>query len=184
MLPDLARPNGLRLRDLERDADDMIRAGIAHHHRVDQAFHRHPAFLSALELWRQRFEDALSLRRGVARALAHVGLELLLDGWIVTRDRELHPAYSEALIEGQTIFAEGLPALERACARLLASELPEAYSEPAVAAERVTRILATRPRLALPEASHSALEEQFRELQGHLAQFAAELVADTQRAAR
>ena len=52
--------------------------GIAHHLRVDDAFHGAPTFLELVSVTSASLE-ARGVRRGSARAVGHVGTELVLD---------------------------------------------------------------------------------------------------------
>src|SRR5690349_22770486 len=76
MLPDLSSMAGARI---ERVHDETVAAGVAHHHRIDHAFHACAPFVrlcsSALETL-----EARGVSRAAARAVGHVGSELLLDG--------------------------------------------------------------------------------------------------------
>lgn len=94
MLPDFACM--IRARPPRAEHEQLTR-GIAHHHAVDEVFHdslgfrrlSHGAF-AALE--------ARGVRRGTARAVAHIGIELLLDG-VLARDARVCGAYTRALAE-------------------------------------------------------------------------------------
>src|SRR6187431_2746251 len=86
MLPDLTTMAGARL---ERVHDDEVAAGVAHHHEIDRAFHGCAPFVrmcaSALEEL-----EARGVSRAAARAVGHVGSELLIDGALSTRADALH----------------------------------------------------------------------------------------------
>jgi len=177
MLPDLAPMAGLRLRGAN---DAALSAGIAHHLAVDAAFHALPAF-QMLAADAARELRRAGLRRGPARGASHIGLELLLDGWLARRCG-VPGAYRAALVQAPQLgallrFAPGhrfraqsatahrgatgatggmawtFPEL---CRKLAASPLPEAYAEPGFTAARVAAALARRPRLALTPAERSA----------------------------
>jgi hypothetical protein len=86
-----------------------------------------------------------------------VGVELLLDGWLVER-REAIETYAAALRCGRQRelgrqirwLAEEGPARWRALRRRLEEHgPPEDYSDPTLVASRIERILRGRPRLAL-----------------------------------
>src|SRR6187402_1188694 len=75
MLPDFAtmlasRPPQVTLPDLA--------AGLSFHHRTDDAFHGAPSFLE-FSRRASSFLGERGLTRGSVRAVAHVGVELLLD---------------------------------------------------------------------------------------------------------
>jgi len=177
MLPDLAPMAGLRLRGAN---DAALSAGIAHHLAVDAAFHALPAF-QMLAADAARELRRAGLRRGPARGASHIGLELLLDGWLARRCG-VPGAYRAALVQAPQLgallrFAPGhrfraqsatahrgatgatggmawtFPEL---CRKLAASPLPEAYAEPSFTAARVAAALARRPRLALTPAERNA----------------------------
>ena len=61
--------------------------GVALHHATDDVFHGSSVFLGLLEEL-QRFQADRGVRRGTAMAVAHVGSELVLDGWLLDRDAE------------------------------------------------------------------------------------------------
>ncbi len=75
MLPDFA--SMLRTR-LPLASLDALEAGLSFHHRTDDAFHGSQSFL---EFSGQAFSflSDRGVSRGTARAVAHVGVELLLD---------------------------------------------------------------------------------------------------------
>lgn len=154
MLPDLAPMAGLRIVAL---ADPAIAAGHAFHLRTDAVFHRSASF-GALLAGAGRSLEAAGVRRGPARGAAHVGVELLLDGWIAAEHGE--PAsFPAALAAGRSLgtrvsFAGGdsARALATVCCRIPEAGLPHAYADPAFTAERIRRVLARRPRLALSRA--------------------------------
>ena len=153
MLPDFAamiraRPPGA--------GHDALQDGVRYHHRTDEAFHDAPIF-------RQLSREALAyllergVTRGAARAVAHIGVEILLDGELA-RDAQARSAYRAALEAGREHelgrFVEWRDASERARFDALREGLesrgvkPE-HSSPEVVVYRVTRMLADRPRLAL-----------------------------------
>lgn len=169
MLPDLAPMAGLRLRGAD---DEALSAGIAHHLAVDAAFHTLPTF-QMLTADAARALQRAGVRRGPARGAAHIGIELLLDGWLARRCG-VPDAYRTALAYAPQLgallrFASGRRAqnttratggaawtFPELCRKLAASPLPEAYAEPSYTAARVTAALARRPRLALNPAERNA----------------------------
>lgn len=155
-LSDLASFGGFRL--LGRSPDERIRAGMAFHHRTDDAFHQHPWFRQREVAARQALTER-GLGRGPARACGHVGVELLLDG-------ALHdePGHRERFLRVVASAADRLPELaplvrpeheDRWCdhLRLVSSStsLP-AHDRPDDVARRLHRICSRRPRLAFDEA--------------------------------
>jgi hypothetical protein len=149
-LPDLARFAGVRP-DHGRLAP-AVAAGVGCHHRTDDAFHAHPSFVAGSTAIREALAgDGLS--RGAARAVGHVGWELLLDAALAAT-----PA-NEAVL---TDALEQSPALE---ASLDAEDVgrwrvwsdarrrrrsDRRFHEPAGIAERLQHLLASRPRLCFP----------------------------------
>src|SRR3954452_22349226 len=75
MLPDFA--SMLRTRP-PFSTLDALSAGLWFHHRTDDAFHGSPSFLQ-FSGDASRFLSDRGVARGTARAVAHVGVELLLD---------------------------------------------------------------------------------------------------------
>src|SRR5258708_1440822 len=81
MLPDFAGMIRARLDDPAPPATELAR-GVELHHATDAAFHRMPATLALM----RELDDRLlggGCARGPRRAVAHVGVELLLDGVLV-----------------------------------------------------------------------------------------------------
>lgn len=153
MLPDLASMVSVRI---ERALDPELARGIALHHRTDAAFHAAPHFTSlcadAIEAL-----SGVGVERGSARAVGHVGVELLLDG-ALSRDPAALECYRTALdfAHGcelgavlQTTQPDGAERLRHGLSRLASAPLPAAYREPVFVAQRLRAILAPRPRLAL-----------------------------------
>lgn len=149
MLPDFAAMCQARL---GAPRDPAIAAGVAHHHRVDAAFHRLPLFLAHYKEAEQRLRRA-GLGRGPARGAAHVVVELAIDGELV-RDESRAVAYLAALDAGHpTRAGEGfeLAGWQPLHDRLTARGVPHAYRDPSTVARIVGHILAGRPLLALGE---------------------------------
>jgi hypothetical protein len=150
MLPDLCAFSGGRLPEAP---DSPLGDGVRFHHASDAAFHaasEFAAFCSELSAALQ----AEGVRRGPARGVAHVGGELLLDGWLARR-RGVPALYRSALADARALLA-GAPALAplregiaATCARVLAAPLPEAYTDAEFVCARVERALAPRAYLAL-----------------------------------
>lgn len=153
MLPDFGSMCRGRVRDV---ADPNVAAGVAHHHRTDRAFHDTHEFRS-LCAWSGETLRALGMRRPSSLAVAHVGVELLLDGTLVGEPgvrnayvRALEAADADALGGAITWHAEDhAERFSRLRDRLLARGVPDDYREPDAVAERLTWALQRRPRLAL-----------------------------------
>jgi hypothetical protein len=138
--------------------DAELAAGVALHHRTDDAFHHAPIFLSLMGAAQDALEEA-GLAHGPAMAVGHVGVELLLDGWLARAGQELgadEAQYRAALeLEDPAIRwrpEEGTARWQLLRGRLLKSPLPGAYGDPGFVAERLVWILNQRPRLAVDEA--------------------------------
>jgi acyl carrier protein phosphodiesterase len=169
MLPDLVGMIGVRI---THTADAEIASGIELHHATDSAFHAAPAFTALCS-------DSISglcergVGRGTARAVAHVGVELLLDGALSgdAPERALYAAALAAAADGgldqllTLAQPHGLPRLSTGLARLAASRLPEAYRDPAFVADRLRVILAPRPRLAMAEGDYEKVAEWSENIQ-------------------
>lgn len=130
--------------------DQPIRVGIALHHRTDEAFHRHPWFTERVQILRHRLE-AQGIARGPARAIAHVGPEMLLDGALLGGHQPRIDATFAALDHHRPSLADWTRSTTVDWAahleRLVEHGLPSDYGDPAAVARRLLRILAGRPRL-------------------------------------
>jgi hypothetical protein len=180
MLPDFA--SALRIR-LAVPPDARVAAGVRLHGETDAAFHAAPEFLALQAEGRERLLAA-GLARGAARAAAHVGVELALDGWLARR-RPRSALFAaavdaaSALAEPALLFRAGFDAAHwRAlCARLRDGELPEAFARPERCAQSVERALARRPRLALAPGGREAVARWLRASERSLAEGAPALLA-------
>jgi len=154
--------------------------GVAFHHRTDQAFHELSSFL---HLSRAAFAW-LTLRRlprGPARAVAHVGIEMLLDEQMAS-DAAARDAYVAALVtplsealsfpvsgDEQRLSALRAALLDRGATR---RDLPAA-----LVATRIRRTLSGRPRLATDDAGEVLLAEWVETTRPAVAREAPELLA-------
>ena len=158
MLPDLCNMIAARTPAVLHDA---VSSGVRFHHATDVVFHDLPPFVH----WSRRASEQLLARglgRGSARAIAHVGVELLIDE-AMARSETARRVYISALSVGRAAEIEGVIDWrdeERERFAFLIDRLLErgisAESPPDVLAERLRRILAARPRLAF-DAEKSAL---------------------------
>lgn len=163
-LPDLAAMGRFRLDGPA--GDPAVRAGVAVHHRSDDVFHRHPWFRTNARAVTEQLERA-GVSRGAARACGHVGVELLLDGRLLTTADDLAIAAGRALAAGaggelgldQVVAADRRTAWRRHLERLAGWDLPDDYHRPAAVAARLERILARRPRLRLDPADVPAVAD-------------------------
>lgn len=147
MLPDLSAM--LRMR-APRAVESWLARGIALHHATDAAFHTAPAFLAMQERARLALTE-LGLERGPARAIAHIGAEILLDESL-GQDPAVERAYLDALQASGTELTEvdtqiDTPRIQR-LARDLAARGVLRNPEPALVARRLRRALETHPRLS------------------------------------
>lgn len=149
-LPDLGAMGRFRLMGDSPDPD--VTAGIALHHATDDAFHRHPTFTEAMA----RLRSVLSsdgVNRGAARAVAHVGPELLIDGHLLSFDAVVD-GVDRAFAEIEPLGPALSPLVERDqfewdrhLGKVVSWGLPTDYAEPHAVAQRLHRILARRARL-------------------------------------
>ncbi len=149
-LPDLATFGGHRL--MRPATNAAIAEGIRLHHRTDDAFHGSEWFQSR----QRRLRADLAKRevpRGPARAAAHVGPEMLIDGALLADDavRQLvDDAMAQLTVESNDLrslvdapeWTDELAAIQR-------RGIPSDYSEPSAVALRLERVLRRRPRLRL-----------------------------------
>ena len=140
--------------------DAALATGVAFHHGTDEVFHELPAFH---RLSRQAFAwlSEQQMPRGPARAVAHIGIEMLLDEVMATEE-SARDAYRAALrvplsplLEfANPLDAERLAGLQEA---LLARSESQLRPAPELVAERIRRTLAGRPRLATDVAGQALL---------------------------
>jgi hypothetical protein len=140
--------------------DASLGRGVAFHHQTDHHFHDLREF-QRLSRGAFAWLSERGMPRGPARAVAHIGIEMLLDEVLAEGSAE-RDAYRTALgvpLKGLLSFpapsdAERLDGLRRA---LL--ERAQAYAPPAadVVAQRIRRTLSGRPRLQTDEAGEALL---------------------------
>ncbi len=177
MLPDFAGMARVRLAACD---DESVRAGIALHHATDDVFHALPSFTS---LTTRTFEGLLArgTARGPARAVAHIGVEMLLDGELL-RDEALGSAFIatvERLRRHQGALArdrEGGERLALLTDRLVAHGVPHEYRNTEAVVSRLRRVLSLRPRLALDPVATEASLGVLPEIQVLVRQCAREIV--------
>jgi hypothetical protein len=163
MLPDFAtmiraRPPGVEHRDIE--------SGMQFHWKTDEVFHQSAAFLT-LSHQALTWLSARGVQRGSALAVAHIGVEVLLDAALAGDDCA-QAAYRAAL-EGAGELGRhiGWASDERARfaglrARLLARGPIAGDIAPETVAERLRYALADRPRLSLDDDSVRAVRDWAR----------------------
>lgn len=176
MLPDFASMAGVRLREVY---DPELAAGVALHHRTDDAFHSAPMF-SALVQETVATLTARGVERGPARAVGHIGVELLIDGELL-REPALGAAYLSALAalddSRQALTASDDGALAALIARLTRYGIPYDYEQPEAVTARLNSILARRPRLALDEPARAIVGSIMPDLKGRVVRRLPELLA-------
>jgi len=161
MLPDFATMVGLRLAEVR---DSVVASGVALHHETDAVFHATPTFIELVNTTTAELREA-GVRRGPARAVGHIGVELLLDGWWV-RGHGVPDGYEQALevaasVESRLSWRAEAPddVLARACRRLQELEIAAGYADPALVTRRLERILRDRPRLAMDANERGLIED-------------------------
>jgi len=184
MLPDFG--SMLRARPPATTLDELS-LGVALHHRTDDAFHGCASFL---EFSRQAssFLSARGVSRGTARAVAHVGVELLLDA-ALARDIPANEAYLSALACASTTrvrssvhwqtdeFGERFQQL---CHRLLARGPVQPTPTSELVAERLRSILEDRPRLAMDERGLSVVRDWVESARSQITSGAPQLLREVE----
>lgn len=151
VLPDVAAICRVRI---DGAAFRPVAAGVAFHHECDHAFHASPWFNEE----NVRLRDALlavGVDRGAARASAHAGLEMLLDGALVADDDLLGPQVRVALTtldaHSATIAAQAAPPLRErwvvGVKRIATSLDTDAYRDAGSVTLRLQRMTAGRTRI-------------------------------------
>jgi len=161
MLPDFCGMLGLRVPDARTGT---LGDGIGFHHVTDHAFHELDAFRTFVREATAAL-DARGVRRGTARAVAHVGVELFLDAELA-EDETARACYFDALRAGRESepFAQEMFArdeLERLSGLFRTLEERGVAKRPDTAAVvmRLTRALAARSRLAIEPRDQGAVSE-------------------------
>jgi hypothetical protein len=157
MLPDFATMSGARLAP-DQPHDAAVAGGIDLHHATDAVFHRAPPVLALMRELDERLA-AGGCARGPRRAVAHIGVELLLDGVLVDEH-----AYRDAYTAGLAHSPDGIawrepddpPQFARLLTRLRSYGVPLDLQRPDAIAQRLHRMLSHRPLLA-PSASDLAV---------------------------
>lgn len=156
MLPDFANMASFRL---QPEQPESTAEGVAFHHHSDKAFHSLALFREQEKWTLQHLLDA-GLRRGPARGVAHVGVELCLDGALIGQADTLYLAALEAALVAPLTWespSDG-DSFRRLIARLREIGVPHGYRDPDVVSRRLVQIFAPRPLLALQEEEAPVLE--------------------------
>lgn len=169
-LPDLAGAGRHRL--LGSTDDPAVATGISLHHRSDDAFHASSWFRSLQDRLRPQLE-AVGLTRGAARAVAHVGPELLLDRALLAAG-DAGPQRRRAIEEIERRRAALRPlvtrdhdAWDRHLTRVVQADPPDDTTVADVAG-RLHRVLARRPRLAFDDVLVAAVEHELDRIVAHV----------------
>lgn len=179
MLPDFASMAGLRLPNVGSGA---VAEGIEFHHTSDRAFHRLRRFRDH-ESWTLKLMLESGLRRGPSRGVAHVGVELSLDGALVASP-EAHSLYESALVAARELslpwdHSEHASRFTTMIKRLSSFGVPDGYRDPGIVAERLVRIMKPRPLLRLTEEEapllHGAVPRMHRRVELEATEMMAEL---------
>jgi len=153
MLPDLAAI--ARVRMTSKPGGELGH-GVEFHHACDVVFHESVWFRARTVEVRDALLAA-GVDRGAARACAHAGVEMVLDGALVadTRLRE-HVRTTLVAVDAAagTALAGLVAGTDRAewaqRLRMIARSLdPQRYAHPRFVAERLHRMTSGRPRIAL-----------------------------------
>jgi hypothetical protein len=163
MLPDFASMLRTRPPVSHRKA---LTAGLSFHHLTDDAFHGCRFFLEISRV-ASSFLRERGVPRGTSRAVAHVGVELLLDA-AFARENSLNEAYLSALASALTEPVRSAiqwqtsdlnERFQHLCHSLLErGSYPQNPTSEVIAA-RLQSILADRPRLAMDDRGLSVVRE-------------------------
>ena len=154
IVPDLAAWGRFRL--VSRNADGTaLGLGIAIHHQTDTEFHSDPWFVAIQTKIRSDLE-ALGVGRGPARACAHVGTEMLIDGELCADPYQSQAARAALAVisaapDGlnQIVSADAISDWNLHLNSVASFGVPPDYHDPVAVASRLARILRGRPRLKL-----------------------------------
>ncbi len=180
MLPDFCTMVGARLEGVA-EAQGEVARGVEHHHATDEVFHAAPVFVELMGWGRDALEQA-GVGLGPAMAVGHVGVELLLDAWLWREGARI--PYEEALacadgVHGALrLHKQADPrAILRLTRRLAELQVHADDASPQTVADRLQRILAPRPRLALDDHAHGAVVAWLDEAQARVDAEAPSLMA-------
>ncbi len=181
MLPDFATMSGTRLGEVN---EPDVAAGVALHLRTDDVFHSAPQFLTLCGESRVALEAA-EVGWGTARAVAHVGSELLLDG--VLLERHSADPYLAAIERAQHLrehahdetrawFRDEGRGFEGLLGKLGAAGPPHAYRSPERVAEFLERALSRRKRLCFQPGDRERVSAVMETLLPRVAELATALM--------
>lgn len=164
MLPDFCTMASARM-DPAHTPPRSIARGVDFHHHCDEVFHGSPIFVEEMGRGREELE-AEGLELGPAMAVGHVGVELVLDGWLWELSEGSVP-FDGAIERGanaQLRFRDSDQGLRfsNLMQRLSGSSLPSRYRGAPFITEILQRILSARPRLALQDKDLPIVERWVR----------------------
>ena len=176
MIPDFTGMARARLVAVEHEP---TAEGVALHHETDDVFHASPTFIALMEETRRDLE-AMGVRRGTSLAVGHVGAELLLDGWLLARDRaaggEVGAFYEASLAAGEALcdrlrfhHDEGEERMRALLGRLRDYGL-DGHESVDVILERLERALGGRKRLRILPDDRPAVREGLGRLEAAVAE--------------
>lgn len=176
MLPDFAGMLGDRV---PQSGEGSLFEGIAFHHDTDRVFHGSRTFVE-LERSARSVLASWEVRRGTALAVAHVGVELLLDAELA-RDRRYRDAYVAALSAGVSPGKPNLDFRYRSLCRMLRWRgVMQAPLAPNQVTRRLCRALDHRPRLRVPADQASRITRWVEETAPSIATALPELLKELQ----
>ena len=185
-LPDFASMARVRLLSPPGQLGD----GISLHHATDHVFHADTWFLG-LEQHLRRLLVRAGLPDGGARACAHVGPELLLDGALVTDPTvasAVDRVYARIAVPDPALVdvavSETRPGWADHLARIAKTLDPHLYMDPTAVGQLLWRIAGRRPRLAFDARYIPAVVAALAEVQPHIALAADEVVGGVVAATR
>jgi hypothetical protein len=164
-----------------------LSAGISFHHRTDDAFHGSRAFLE-FSRHASSFLSERGVSRGTARAVAHVGVELILDA-AFARENGANEAYLSAVACALNERVHGLiqwqsgdtsERFRHLCHNLHQRGRFQENPESDVVAQRLQRILADRPRLAMDERGLSVVRDWIESARSQIIVGAPELLSEVE----
>ena len=155
MLPDLCRMAG----EKPLKVGGLVGHGIDCHEHADAIFHGHQDFRQLCSAGFERLQE-LGLSRGSARASAHIGVELLIDGWLYD-DEYGREHYLASVARGADVLADHgpSPALLSVVRSLHGRGVERAHTSADAVARRIDYATRGRKRLALARRDLSQLRK-------------------------
>ena len=178
MLPDLAAIARVRV---SRPTGELG-GGVAYHHACDGVFHESEWFRTTNRAVRDALVGA-GISSGPARACSHAGVEMLLDGRLVT-DVTID-AHARAVLDALRTDAPALAPLAPEDQRDVWVERlqqigtsldPARYADTRFVAERLQRMTSGRRRIELPLEQVDAVTATLREFQSEIGDVAPDVV--------